>query len=159
MLPYLEIQSLIPYLSYDSAKDAELTEAFNDCETEVRILEDRRQAKQHELDIVTANKDRNAFKQTALERAGQWISDSSSEAKLAAEIALLDRSIKQKKEALGILIFDHLDKGGSGMLGTLNKLSQSGRDINKCVTDAKRDVDAYKATKDRKMRELYNVPS
>jgi len=139
------------------SNDAELTEIFNDCEAEVRILEDRREAKQRELDIVVANKDRNAFRQTALERAGQWVSDTSAETKLTAEIALLDRSIRQQKEALGVLIFDHLEKGKSGVLGTLNKLSQSGRDINKCVSEAKKDVDAYKATKERKLRELYQV--
>lgn len=134
----------------------ELNTLFQDTEKEIQVLLQRRAAKQQELDVVTANKDRNAFKQTALERTGQWISDSGSEAKLGAEIALLSRSIQQLKEKLGVAIFDHVTSTKRSSLNQLHKLSAGGRELEKCIQQAKQDVEAYEATKQRKLRELYN---
>lgn len=147
---------------------------FDATQLQNRSLQDDHDAKAQEVEHLQVNRDRArpaVTGQEKMQRAGQWISSNSSEAKLRTEMALLERKIKQKKEEFGLAVFELVEGSGSataasdekkGILGgvksgvtnQLSKLSGNEREIQHCIDTAKSDVEYIYKQKTSKQREI-----
>merc|ERR1711971_1165427 len=88
-------------------------------------------------------------------KAGRAISNASNGTKLQAQMALLDREMKIRKEQFGLEIFDHTTasddkeaKGGvaGAVSNVMSSFSQEEKDIQACIDKAKKDVASIEGT-------------
>jgi len=151
------------------AIETSLKEPFEACHADIQQLKDQKDAKEQEVVHLEVNRERAPPARTnreALGKAGSWISDTSSEAKLAVQIKLLERQIQSRKEQFGIDVFVILDnnedkKTGNrlsspkkGIASRLSKLSNSEQEIEDCVDRAKKDVSSIRRRQQDKEREI-----
>ncbi|KAL7556465.1 hypothetical protein ACA910_006178 [Epithemia clementina (nom. ined.)] len=86
-----------------------LSEPFEACRSDIRDLEAQQQAHRNEQEILQASRMRGEPPSTAgehLAKAGQWVSTNAVETKLEAQIKLLDRDIRRRKEMFGVQAYD-----------------------------------------------------
>jgi len=131
------------------ANEEKIRVPFESCKADVDSLLATKQAHEHELDLVQAKKDSMTpaySTQDKLNNAGKWMSNTGKEGKIQAQIALLERQIRQRKEQFGLEVF-HLvempkESGGikSGVSNQLSKFSQKEKLIEQVVEQAKKDV-------------------
>lgn len=149
---------------------------FDATQVQIRTLQDDHDAKAQEVEHLQVNRERArpaVTGQEKMQRAGEWISSNSSEAKLKTEMHLLQRKIKQYKEEFGLAVFELVEGSGNavtapdgsekkGMLGgvksgltnQLSKLSGNEREIQQCIDRAKSDVEYIYKQKTSKQREV-----
>jgi hypothetical protein len=123
-----------------------------------------------EVDRLQINRERAlpaATNREKLDKAGQWVTSTSSEGTHVAQIALLDRKINQRKGEFGVEVYDALynetlgsDSSGRGntvraaVSTQLSKLSQKEKEIEDCVEQAKKDVTAIERKIQSKQNEI-----
>ena len=91
----------------------QVKQVFDNCQLTVRQMQDEKDAKATEVEHLQANRERARPPTTTserLQRAGDWVASNSSEAKLSASIALLDRKIRQRKEYFGLEVFELVEE-------------------------------------------------
>merc|ERR1712046_263959 len=105
------------------------------------------------------------------DNAGTAVVDSGKQAKLYAEITMLDRKIKQRKESFGVEVFDILintttnyavsgESEGAGFRSSVaNKVGQIAgsnkeKDLEALMEKAKADVTAIRLKKEAKQRQV-----
>jgi len=99
--------------------------------------------------------------------AGGALQSHGKETKLMAQIALIDRDIKKRKEQFGVDVYmkavEIIDKkGNSGlksgvknvMRGGLMKVSEHEQKIQRCVENAARDVGTMERSKETRLKEI-----
>jgi hypothetical protein len=135
-----------------------------------KLMADKTQ-KQHSIELLTCQADRGVPAhsiQTKLQKAGQMAVDGGHEAKLMGEILLVDRKIKQRKEAFGVDVCVLLgvlqsnkamptadqQKVKSGLFGSMIKLSKKEQEIQQLVERVKKDTEVLEARKRTKEREI-----
>ena len=167
------------------ANQAKIQEPFEACRSDIRLLMEDKEAKEQEIVHIEANRERSRpsrDKQEALTKAGNWISETGTEAKLQVLIKKIDRDMKLRKEQFGLDVFEvmHTEEaagqsspGKAGVLGKitgtgkgaatgvktgiasrLSKMSKSEQDIQDCIERAKKDVGLIEYRKDLKVREM-----
>jgi hypothetical protein len=132
------------------ANESQIKIPYEACRADLRILQNEMEAKRLELERIAVNRERARpprTNQERLEKAGSWMSDTGSEAKLQVELKMLERKMKSRKEKFGVDVCEHLDtlpsktsestaasramnktdekKKGSGRLGILTGGSKS----------------------------------
>ena len=123
---------------------------FERCRNDVDALEMEKNEHQQQLEFYQASKERAAPAYSARDKAakaGDWVSNTASEGKLQAQIALLDRKIKQRKQEFGVEVYDMLEykppeSGGvkGAVSSTFSKFNQKEKEIEQCVEEVKKDV-------------------
>ena len=139
------------------AKEQAIRGQFEECKAEVEGFVLKKHGHRQEIDSLQINRDRALPPTTGrekLDRAGQWVTSTGKEGTHAAQIALLDRQIAQRKGQFGLIVASVLfDEGFAGLDGSgrgvkaavatqLSKLSQKEKEIEDCVALAKKDVEA-----------------
>lgn len=155
------------------ANEQKIRTPFEACKRDVDRMTADKLIHLQQIDTIQANRERTIPAYTAQEKlnnAGKWISGAGSEGKLQAQIALLNRQMKQRKEAFGLEVFHLLgnndtnaassngSSGGGGIKSVLSnqlsKLSTTEKKIEECVIEAKRDVAVTQRQIDVKLREI-----
>lgn len=136
------------------ANEEQIRVPFESCKADVDSMSATQSAHQHEIDLIQARREgaTPAFTtQEKLNRAGQWMSSQGTEGKLQAQVALLTRQVRQRKERFGVEVFDMIgvlpsqqqSAGGgfkTGMSNTFSKFSQKEQSIGDVVEKAQKDV-------------------
>jgi hypothetical protein len=134
-----------------SKLQAQIKEPYEQARTDIsKLLVDKAQL-QEDIDRIQCNADRARPAFTAkghLIKAGQTVKDTGIEAKLQAQIVLLDRNIKMRKETFGLDVMALLDASPklakNNLLGNVAaKLSSREQDIQKCIEKAQQDVRSW----------------
>ena len=134
--------------AYLSKLQAQIKEPYEQAKHDItRLLMDRAQL-QEQIDLIQCNADRArpAYSTKGhLLKAGQVVKDTGIEAKLQAQVVLVDRNIKIRKETFGIDVFTLLEANPeaakNNLIGNVAaKLSNREQEIQKCIEKAKHDV-------------------
>lgn len=168
------------------SKDSVMVPCFDAAKADIGEIQQRKDVKQTELDMLEMESANAKHKpmDTAAQKAkaaGKWISYAGTETKLSANLALIDREIKARKEVFGLDIFEFattqlaledqkMSNGGlknamastkkiadsviSKVAGTASQTSVGETEIRACIEDAKVDIDRIQASKDKKMKEM-----
>jgi len=171
-------------VSFLGTQSQQIKQVYDACQLDVRKLQDEQEAKRQEMEHLQVNRERALpvnTNQEKLQRAGQWVSSHTNETKLRAEITLLDRKIKSRKEVFGLDVFDLIldpvpgtspsailnedSEGRSSILGgvkdgivnQLSKLSSDEKKIQQCIEKAKSDHALIQQRKERKEREILRL--
>jgi len=137
------------------ANEEQIRIPFEQCQADLTEMQVTRNHHEQQIDMLRVNRDRAVPAFTArdkMNQAGQWMSSTTNEGKLQAQIALLDRQMKQRKETFGLDVFDLLEyaperngspkKGPKGAFsGAFSKFSEKEKLIEEVVASAKKDVD------------------
>ena len=134
-------------------QQSHLSEPFDACKSDIGDIEAQQQSYRNEQEILQASRMRGGPPVTAgekLAKAGQWVSTNATETKLEAQIKLLDRDIRRRKEVFGVQVYDsYLAKGlaepepqsGGGMRerlsARLSQYSPKEKRIQDCLDRAK----------------------
>ena len=151
----------------------QVKQVFDACVLDVRVLQDERDAKRQEIEHLQVNRERATpvyTTQEKLARAGDWVASNSKETQRKAEMALLDRKIRQAKEKFGQDVFELVtlekrqEKSG-GLLGgmkdnitnTMSKLSPAETKIQECIRRAEATDTQIQSRRSRKEREILRI--
>ena len=134
-------------------KQAEFKVPFDKAREDIAGIQAKKDVKQKDLDVLEVKSSDNVPDSTMnekMKKAGKAVADAGKAAKLKAEMALLDREIKVRKEQFGVEVFDLLKNDSSegdhksGISGAvqsaLSNVSQQEKDIQTCIDEAKADV-------------------
>jgi len=137
---------------------------------DIKELEEKQDAMSLEKTHEEVRRERGMPAVTAKEKvanAGSAMSSMGKETKLMAQIALVDRDIKKRKEKFGLDVYDAavevIGKGGqtgfkSGMTkalgGALKKVSEHEQKIQHCVEIASREVGTIERSYQTRLREI-----
>jgi hypothetical protein len=152
------------------AKEEAIRPPFERCKNATEQLLLDKHSHRQEVDRLQINRERAlpaATNREKLDKAGQWVTSTSSEGTHVAQIALLDRKINQRKGEFGVEVYDALynetlgsDSSGRGntvraaVSTQLSKLSQKEKEIEDCVEQAKKDVTAIERKIQSKQNEI-----
>ena len=121
-------------------KQVELKEPFERARDDMAGIQARKDIKQKDLDVLevnTADAMPDATLNEKMAKAGRAITNASNSTKLKAQMALMDRDMKIRKEQFGLEVYD-LTKASEE--GGLDGLSEQEKDIQACIDTAKSDV-------------------
>lgn len=147
------------------SKQAELKQPFDTARDDMSGIQARRDIKQKDLDVLEVKGAHTMPDSTAgekVKKAGASVSNAAAAAKIKAEMALLDREMKIRKEQFGLEVFeltkasDEAQKKGikGAVAGVMSGLSQQEKDIQACIDEAKADVALIEAKITSKRREI-----
>jgi hypothetical protein len=162
------------------AKSGEIQAPYDECQRDIQVKLNDRDAKALEVERLAVNLDRALPATTnrdQVKQAGNWVSAKSNAGKLHVRMALLDRDINHRKEQFGLQVFDLLVVGGSSSSSSsafssatagdgggiksklasvagLSGLQTSEKEIQACIAAAGRDVAILQSRKDAKQREM-----
>jgi hypothetical protein len=115
------------------AKQDSMKVPLDACRADVGVLEDRKDGMEQELTHMEANRDRARMARTNSEHVQQYagrVGDAATEAKIHAQIKLLDREIYQRKELFGWQVYDDIivasTAGGGGARGGATAAATAG---------------------------------
>ena len=161
-----------------------IKEQWDKVREDIRQLEDKKAAFEVERTHEEVRRERGAPAVSVEERmakAGSFVSSTGKETKLMAQIAMVDRDIKRRKEQFGIDVFEDaaaaMEKGGGGTReggGTtkgggfksgiksaigkgLQRVSPHEKNILHCVEMAVRDVESSTRSKNIRLREIDEI--
>jgi len=147
-------------------QETELKEPFERARDDINEIQGRKDAKQQELDVLEV-KSASTLPDTTvnekMKKAGKAINDAAVSAKLKAEMALLDREIKARKEEFGIDVYEltkaaeEKKKGGISGAVTDALTSQQEKDIQACIDRAKKDISPVETRMEGKKREIEQI--
>ena len=131
----------------------ELKAAFERARDDIRGKHARKEELQNRLDVMEVKGSHTMPNVTIgqrLSKTGKMFSDAGTGTKLRAQMTLIDREIKIRKEEFGLEVFEMVksseDKQKKGLKGAISKamtgLSEQDKDIQKVVDTAKKDVEA-----------------
>ncbi|GKY91804.1 hypothetical protein MPSEU_000152100 [Mayamaea pseudoterrestris] len=148
--------------AFMSKLQAQVKEPYDQAKHDITKLQMDRLHLQEQIDLVQCNADRARPAYTTkghLIKAGQTIKDTGIEAKLQAQVVLLDRNIKMRKETFGVDVFTLLqanpEAAKNNLIGNMAaKLSSREQEIQKCIEKAKHDVTFIIKKKEYKEREI-----
>jgi hypothetical protein len=139
-------------------------EPYEIARADIQRLHAQKLEHQEELDKRSTLLERSRPAVTAGEKAskvGQWISNTGHEGKLHAQIALLDRQIRQRKEQFGMDVYamlaptaEETKKSSNPLKTQLSKLSKKEQEIEQCIERVKKDVASMEKRKQVKEREM-----
>lgn len=143
-------------------KEPDVAAAFELFYKEVQVVMAEKEAKSKEIEHTEAKADTRLPATSAGEKFGnftKYVGEQSHATKLKAEIALKDRTIKQKKEAFGLDVFDKIVLAEGQLLTGLKAVMQSkiDKDIMAAIDFAKTKVKTPMNKKDLKNREIENL--
>jgi len=144
---------------------AEIKDPFERARDDIMGIQARKDVKQKDLDVMEVKGAHTMPDSTVNEKvskAGKTITNAGAGAKLKAEMALLDREMKIRKEQFGMEVFDLVSasdeskqSGIKGAVsGALSNLSQQEKDIQACIDRAKMDVASIEGRKKSKETEV-----
>lgn len=130
----------------------ELREAFEQARDDIRAKQANKDQLQNKLDIMEVKGVHTMPDVTMgqkLSKTGKMFSNAGTGTKLRAQMTLLDREMKIRKEEFGLEVFDLAksteDKEKKGLKGAISKamtgLSEQEKEIQKTVDSAKKDVE------------------
>ena len=130
----------------------ELREAFEQARDDIRAKQANKDQLQNKLDIMEVKGVHTMPDVTMgqkLSKTGKMFSNAGTGTKLRAQMTLLDREMKIRKEGFGLEVFDLAksteDKEKKGLKGAISKamtgLSEQEKEIQKTVDSAKKDVE------------------
>jgi len=134
----------------------ELRAAFERARDDIRAKKGRKEELQNRLDIMEVKGTHTMPDVTIgqkLSKTGKMFSNAGTGTKIRAQMTLIDREMKIRKEEFGLEVFDIAksteDKEKKGLKGALSKamtgLSEHEKEIQKIVDTAKKDVEASEA--------------
>uniref|UniRef100_A0A7S4AX07 Uncharacterized protein n=1 Tax=Pseudo-nitzschia australis TaxID=44445 RepID=A0A7S4AX07_9STRA len=135
-----------------NGKEDPLKDAFDAAHEDIRGMEARKEMFQQKLDVMEVKGSHSMPDNTIgqkVSKTGKKFSDAGNGTKHRAQMALVDREMKIRKERFGCQVFDMAsttdDKGKKGLIkGTISKaltsLSDHEKEIQKVVDTAKKDV-------------------
>ena len=148
---------------------ARIKEEWDKVREDIGTLENKQEAMRIEKTHEEVRRERGAPAVSAKERwqkAGAAVQSQTRETKLMAQIALLDRDIKKRKEQFGVDIYEKavevIGKGSTGfkggvknaMRGGLMKVSEHEQKIQHCVENAARDIGTAERSRQTRLREI-----
>ncbi len=133
-------------------KNDELREAFEQTRDDIRGKQANKDQLQNKLDIMEVKGTHTMPDVTMgqkLSKTGKMFSNAGTGTKLRAQMTLLDREMKIRKEEFGLEVFELAksteDKEKKGIKGAISKamtgLSEQEKEIQKIVDTAKKDVE------------------
>ena len=147
-----------------------LSEPFEACRKDIRDIEAHQQSHRNEQEILQASRMNGASASTAgekLAKAGQWVSTNAVETKLEAQIKLLDRDIRRRKEMFGLQAYDSYvatglaepapQKGGGmreRLAARMSQYSPKEKRIQECLDRTKHAVGLLERQHDLKTKEI-----
>jgi hypothetical protein len=137
--------------AYISKLQAQIKEPYEQARHDITRLQMDRAQLQEQIELLQCNADRARPAYTTkghLLKAGQVVKDTGIEAKLQAQVVLVDRNIKIRKETFGVDVFTLLDANPeaakNNLIGNVAaKLSNREQEIQKCIEKAKHDVSDF----------------
>lgn len=148
---------------------ARVKEEWDRVRTDVAALEQKQEALRVEKTHEEVRRERGAPAVSAKEKwqkAGAAVQSQTRETKLLAQIALVDRDIKKRKEQFGVDVYDKavevIGKGSTGfksgvknaVRGGLMKVSEHEQKVQHCVENAARDVGTAERSRQTRIREI-----
>ena len=148
---------------------ARIKEEWDTVRTDISDLEQKQEAMRVEKTHEEVRRERGAPAVSAKEKwqkAGAAVQSQTRETKLLAQIALLDRDIKKRKEQFGVDVYhkavEVIGKGSTGfksgvknaMRGGLMKVSEHEQKVQHCVENAARDVGTAERSRQTRIREI-----
>ena len=146
-------------------QEEELKEPFERARDDVSAIRAKKDIKQKDLDVLEvkgAHTLPDATVGQKFNKAGRALSNGAKGTKLQAEMALLDREMKLRKEKFGIEVFD-LTKDSEDrktknpvkrLSNAVANLSQHEKDIQSCIDKAKTDVASVESRIKSKQTEM-----
>jgi predicted nucleic acid-binding Zn-ribbon protein len=147
-------------------QQTELKEPFEKARDDISGIQAQKDIKQKDLDVLEV-KGAGTLPDTTINqkmtKAGRAISNASNGTKLQAQIALLDREMKIRKEQFGVEVYglskasEEKESGGgirASISSTLSSLSKQEKDIQECIDKAKKDVGAIEGRIKSKQTEI-----
>lgn len=137
--------------------------------TDISALEEKQEAMRVEKTHEEVRRERGTPAVSAKEKvqnAGGYLSSATKETKLLAQIALIDRDIKKRKEQFGIDVYEKAcevtGKASTGfksgvknaVRGGLMKISEHEQKIQLCVENAMRDIGTMERSRQTRIREI-----
>lgn len=132
-----------------SETEPKVLEVFEKAEKDIAIIIEKKDSKQSEIDDVEKARSgelpAESFQEKAF-AAGNQAKNAGLKTKIQAEMALLDREIKSRKQLFGVEMFDALLQ--------LSGFSPSDTEIKAIIDAAKKDIGELQAKKDVKQEEI-----
>ena len=127
--------------------EPKVVEVFEGCEKDIGMIIEKKDAKQAEIDGLgqTAGLPAETVGEKA-KKAGNQAKDAAIKTKVQAEMALLDREIKSRKQVFGIELFDAIMQ--------LSAYDPTDTEIKAILDSAKQDIGEQQAKKDVKLEEI-----
>ena len=131
-----------------SETEPKVVEVFDQAAKDIAMIIEKKDAKQGEIDALGANdKDLPAESMgEKAKKAGNQAKDAAVKAKTQAEMALLDREIKGRKQLFGIQLFDAIMQ--------MEGYEPSDSEVKAILDGAKADIGEHQAKKDVKLEEI-----
>ena len=135
-----------------SQKDDELRNAFERVRDAIRGIQARKDELQKRLDVMEVKGSHTMPDETMgqkMSKTGKMFSDAGTGTKIRAQMTLIDREMKIRKEEFGVEVYDlaktTVDKEKKGLKGAISKamtgLSEQEKEIQTVVDTAKKDVE------------------
>lgn len=135
------------------AQNEELREAFERAREDMRVKQARKEELQNRLDIMEVKGTHTMPDGTIgqkLSKTGKMFSNAGTGTKIRAQMALIDREMKIRKEEFGVEVYELAkpteDKQKKGLKGAISKamtgLSDHDKDIQRVIDAAIKDVEA-----------------
>lgn len=133
-------------------KDDELRNAFERVRDAIRGIQARKDELQKRLDVMEVKGSHTMPDETMgqkMSKTGKMFSDAGTGTKIRAQMTLIDREMKIRKEEFGVEVYDlaktTVDKEKKGLKGAISKamtgLSEQEKEIQTVVDTAKKDVE------------------
>lgn len=146
-------------------KQAELKQPFDTARDDMSSIQIKKDIKQKDLDVLEVKGAHTMPDTTAgekVKKAGAAVSNAATATKIKAEMALLDREMKIRKEQFGMEVFELTQasdadekKGVKGAVaGVISSVSQQEKDIQACIDEAKADIALIEGKITSKQREI-----
>eukprot|EP00934_Nitzschia_sp_Nitz4_P000994 Nitzschia sp. Nitz4//scaffold28_size193895//135550//136221//NITZ4_001675-RA/size193895-processed-gene-0.233-mRNA-1//1//CDS//3329546012//994//frame0 len=146
----------------------ELKEPFERARDDIASIRSRKDIKQRDLDVLEVKGAHTLPDYTMgqkVNKAGRAISNGAKGTKLQAEMALLDREIKVRKEQFGVEVFDLAKESEEKktrnpvkqLSNAISNLSQQEKDIQTCIDKAKDLVATVESTIRSKQTEIHSL--
>jgi hypothetical protein len=152
-------------------KQAEMKEPFDRARDDMGGIQARKDIKQKDMDVLEIKGAHSLPDNTAgekVKKVGKSISDAGIHTKLRAEMALLDREMKIRKEQFGVEVFELTQasdeasskKKRTSITDTVKnamkdkEVSQQEKDIQACIDEAKTDITIVDGKIQSKQREI-----
>lgn len=147
-------------------QQTELKEPFEKAKDDIYGIQAQKDIKQKDLDVLEvkgANTLPDSTINQKMSKAGRAISNASNGTKLQAQMALLDREMKIRKEQFGVEVFDlskasdeKESKGGlrASISNSLSNITQQEKDIQAVIDKGKKDVGVIESRIKSKQSEI-----
>jgi len=130
-----------------SETEPKVVEVFESGEKDIAMIVEKKDAKQAEIDGLGAQEGLPAETMgEKAKKAGNQARDAAVKTKIQAEMALLDREIKTRKQVFGVELFDAVMQ--------LSGFEPTDTEVKAILDSAKQDVGEQQAKKDVKLEEI-----